>query len=103
MVMAFLKRFVIVIGMLAFIGTTGSTYAAELGAAPMASRRERVVELGPNCQRLQRCDGDICRMKTICWRGCPDRYSCAPLYGAYGPYGGSGYWGAYSYGQLLPY
>jgi hypothetical protein len=28
--------------------------------------------------------------------GCPDRWSCYPLYGAYGPYGGVGYWGAYS-------
>jgi len=30
----------------------------------------------------------------------PDRYSCAPLYGAYGPYGGRDYWAAYSYGDL---
>jgi len=29
---------------------------------------------------------------------CPDRVSCFPLYGAYGPYGGAAYWGAYSYG-----
>jgi hypothetical protein len=29
--------------------------------------------------------------------GCPDRLSCYPLYGAYGPYGGAAYWGAYSY------
>lgn len=28
--------------------------------------------------------------------GCPDRYSCMALYGAYGPYGGVGYWGAYT-------
>ena len=28
--------------------------------------------------------------------GCPDRYSCYPLYGAYGPYGGVPYWSAYS-------
>jgi hypothetical protein len=36
------------------------------------------------------------------WRrrvhGCPDRLSCYPLYGAYGPYGGVAYWSAYSYG-----
>jgi hypothetical protein len=30
--------------------------------------------------------------------GCPDRVSCFPLYGAYGPYGGTAYWGTYSYG-----
>lgn len=28
--------------------------------------------------------------------GCPDRYSCWPLYGAYGPYGGYAYWSAYT-------
>ena len=28
---------------------------------------------------------------------CPDRYSCAPLYGAYGPWGGERYWASYSY------
>ncbi len=28
--------------------------------------------------------------------GCPDSYSCYPLYGAYGPYGGQAYWAAYT-------
>lgn len=28
--------------------------------------------------------------------GCPDGYSCYPLYGAYGPYGGQSYWAAYT-------
>ncbi len=28
--------------------------------------------------------------------GCPDRYSCSALYGAYGPYGGVAYWDAYT-------
>jgi hypothetical protein len=27
---------------------------------------------------------------------CPDRFSCYPLYGAYGPYGGRTYWAEYS-------
>jgi hypothetical protein len=30
---------------------------------------------------------------------CPDQLSCWPLYGAYGPYGGVGYWSAYSYDE----
>lgn len=30
--------------------------------------------------------------------GCPDGYSCYPLYGAYGPYGGRAYWSAYTAG-----
>jgi len=29
------------------------------------------------------------------YMGCPDGYSCYPLYGAYGPYGGRSYWAAY--------
>jgi hypothetical protein len=29
--------------------------------------------------------------------GCPDAYSCAPLYGAYGPYGGAAYMTRYTY------
>jgi hypothetical protein len=33
-----------------------------------------------------------------CRAGCPDRYSCYPLYGAYGPYGGPAYWARYSIG-----
>jgi hypothetical protein len=28
---------------------------------------------------------------------CPDPYSCSPLYGAYGPYGGAAYWTRYTY------
>jgi len=32
--------------------------------------------------------------------GCPDGYGCAPLYGAYGPYGGRAYWSSFSY--LVP-
>jgi hypothetical protein len=32
-----------------------------------------------------------------CHSPCPGRYSCSPLYGAYGPWGGEQYWAAYSY------
>jgi hypothetical protein len=27
---------------------------------------------------------------------CPDRYSCTPLYGSYGPFGGQAFWGVYT-------
>jgi hypothetical protein len=34
-----------------------------------------------------------------CRGGCPDRYSCAPLYGSYNmPYGTPDYWSRYTYG-----
>jgi hypothetical protein len=29
---------------------------------------------------------------------CPERYTCYPLYGAYGPFGGVAYWDAYTGG-----
>src|SRR3954453_16896182 len=38
----------------------------------------------------------IRRVERRPYVGCPDRYSCYPLYGAYGPYGGQAYWAAYS-------
>jgi hypothetical protein len=33
---------------------------------------------------------------------CPDRYSCYPLYGAYGPYGGRAYWTRYTWAGWYP-
>ncbi|WP_166293753.1 hypothetical protein [Bradyrhizobium sp. 2S1] len=77
------------------LGGSGAN-AAELSI----TKAPRVVG---HCQRLQYCHGDVCQWKRVCWHGCPDRYSCAPLYGAYGPYGGRDYWAAYSYGDLRPF
>ncbi|WP_284416924.1 MULTISPECIES: hypothetical protein [unclassified Bradyrhizobium] len=78
--------------------------AADLSGFPSKARVARSLEpLGPHCRRVWRCQGDICQWKTTCWGGCPDRFSCYPLYGAYGPYGGRGYWSAYSYGSLGGY
>ena len=31
-----------------------------------------------------------------CHGGCPERYTCHSLYGAYGPYGGTAYWARYT-------
>jgi hypothetical protein len=55
---------------------------AGLPVGQRAARHYRVVE---------ECGWRHCRTR------CPDRYSCAPLYGAYGPWGGPQYWAAYSY------
>jgi hypothetical protein len=44
-------------------------------------------------------DGTYVRLHHAHYRrymGCPERYSCSPLYGAYGPYGGRAYWAEYS-------
>jgi hypothetical protein len=51
---------------------------------------------GRYCQDIWRVGPDGGKWYHVCTSGCPDGYSCAPLYGAYGPYGGQKYWGAYS-------
>ena len=51
---------------------------------------------GPGCSSVYRCGPRGCAWHAVCPRGCPDGYSCYPLYGAYGPYGGAAYWGAYT-------
>jgi hypothetical protein len=60
------------------------------------SKETRATELPPNCQNLWRCSPAGCDWHRVCSRPCPDGYSCAPLYGAYGPYGGTAYWGSYT-------
>jgi hypothetical protein len=55
---------------------------AGLPVGQRAARHYRVAE---------ECGWRHCRTR------CPGRYSCAPLYGAYGPWGGQQYWAAYSY------
>ena len=54
----------------------------------------------------QACTGSRCGPYAPCGARCrvhcPDGYSCRPLYGAYGPYGGIGYWGAYTYSGWGP-
>lgn len=60
--------------------------------------RDRIVTASPNCRDLWRCGPAGCDWHHVCARPCPDGYSCYPLYGAYGPYGGGAYWASYTYG-----
>ena len=65
----------------------------ETAAADGAPLRQiKVIHLcpGPKCGPYGPC-------RSRCRIICPDRYSCYPLYGAYGPYSGQGFWGAYTY------
>ena len=62
--------------------------------APMSTQTTKRLASAPSCRVVETCGPDGCFERKIC--GCPDRYSCAPLYGAYGPYGGTGFWGAYT-------
>jgi len=50
----------------------------------MANGRARAVVRSAGCEYSKTC--------------CPDRYTCASLYGAYGPWGGAPYWTRYTYG-----
>src|SRR5262249_48769058 len=43
------------------------------------------------CRGVWRCDPyGACAWYRVCPRCCPSRYACSSLYGAYGPYGGTG-------------
>jgi hypothetical protein len=57
--------------------------------------KPRVVDVG-SCRAAWRCGPGGCDWRRVCARRCPDGISCYPLYGAYGPYGGAGFWGAYT-------
>jgi len=61
--------------------------AAEIAVAPVAVRSP--------CTQVRQCGLNGCFWKRVCQTRCPD-YSCYPLYGAYGPYGGTAYWAAYT-------
>ena len=62
---------------------------ADEAPAIRLSKNVRVCH-GPHCGPFAPCG-------VRCPIVCPDRYPCFPLYGAYGPIGGVGYWGAYTY------
>lgn len=60
----------------------------------------QAADLNVNSRHTARPDADCGPYGCPRYRittSCPDRLSCYPLYGAYGPYGGVGYWSAYSY------
>jgi hypothetical protein len=86
------KALLTMTALLAFVVCGCLTEGAVADEAPVIrhSKKVRHVCHGPHCGPYAAC-GARCRMV------CPDRYSCFPLYGAYGPVGGSGYWGAYTY------
>jgi hypothetical protein len=44
-------------------------------------------------QKARRVVADTSIIRPVC----PDAYSCSPLYGAYGPYGGAAYMTRYTY------
>ena len=83
------------LALIAVILATGGGVAAEAAdLAPGFANAE-------NCPRARVCHVDGCHWVRTCRpplrpSSCPDRYSCSPLYGAYGPWGGSAYWSRYT-------
>jgi hypothetical protein len=72
--------------------------AAELsGGMRVAPSR---LAAGPHCREVRVCGQFGCEYRRKCWTGCQGgreaRYTCGALYGAYGPWGGTGYWDAYT-------
>jgi hypothetical protein len=68
--------------------------------ALFAPRRHVAVktEIVSSCRVAWRCGRFGCEWHKVCPRRCPERYLCHSLYGAYGPYGGVGYWSRYTGG-----
>jgi hypothetical protein len=78
----------------AFPVLVGYSYAADT-AVETRVVRQRVIRPPIRVRPAKLCLHGGCR-KSRWGSGCPDGYSCYPLYGAYGPYGGASYWGAYT-------
>jgi hypothetical protein len=76
--------FLLLVGLLWVPVTSVSAVAADLSISPADGEPSAPVRR------------HVRRVEPRHFAGCPDRYSCYPLYGAYGPYGGVAYWTAYT-------
>jgi hypothetical protein len=76
-----------------------ATVAAIVSIGLLFTSQGQSADLNVNKRHISRSQyGPSYRHSHRSLYGCPDRVSCFPLYGAYGPYGGTAYWGVYSYG-----
>ena len=83
--------------MIVFTSVSVSFVAKAADTLAPRQNRNRVAMASRYCQDLWRCGPNgSCNWYHVCTRRCPDGYSCYPLYGAYGPYGGVAYWGGYT-------
>jgi hypothetical protein len=90
-----MRKLILMVAMAAtVIGLQASSHTAR--AADMGVYSRERVALSGHCSRQRICGPEGCGWQRFCRVGCLDRYRCSSLYGAYGPYGGSAYWGAYT-------
>jgi hypothetical protein len=78
---------------LALLGAGSLAQAADMAAPAGPPTRVQPVDIAPT----QPAAGPYQPCTAKCRVVCPDGYSCAPLYGAYGPYGGEAYWGGFTF------
>ena len=82
---------------IAIIACAGATMVIPVKAADSDASMNRRYVGNRYCQQIWRCGPAGCDWHRVCSRLCPDgSYTCSPLYGAYGPYGGVSYWGGYT-------
>lgn len=83
-----MRKLILTMAALAMVASVTSEARAD-GMAVKSVRQARHVCHGSGCGPYTPCRN--------CRAICPDGYSCSPLYGAYGPYGGTAYWGGFTY------
>jgi hypothetical protein len=73
-----------------------ATIVAIFSIGLLFSSQGQAADLNANKRHISRSHYGLSAYRHS-YRRCPDRVSCFPLYGAYGPFGGTAYWGVYSY------
>jgi hypothetical protein len=94
-----MTRIALVAAGVCMAGCVALGFSTSGGAAELVAPRAHVAEAMTPCDGIRPCRPVSCRLDHRCRPLCPDGYSCYPLYGAYGPYGGMAYWDAYTGGS----
>jgi hypothetical protein len=93
-----MRKLILTIAMAAtVVGLQAASHVARAADIGVYTREPSArVTAGGHCSRQWFCGPEGCGWQKFCRVGCPDRYMCSSLYGAYGPWGGTAYWSAYT-------